>query len=235
MKSYVVCSLVLFQIVSIYGASERALGFEIKQNGYVEYQSERSKDRNDSFVIDQSFEPSGIILDWFDLTEGKEESVRVIALVKMNAAGENRHEQAFAQLKPLFDNAAGCLLPMLKRELREHGCSLCCGVEYSVDEEKHTESVKNIALLAFCLQTKELDGQAEVTYNPAAVQSKRWQASLVERKWYSSLHVTHAEARTMGCLNFQAAERSVHCLKEIEEDLHMLIFHRKPALVTESK
>ena len=215
MKSHIVCTLVLFQIVSIYGAS----------GGYREYRSPLNTQSNKSASMDWSFEPSVYVLDWADLSDGKNEEVRAVALVSM--------QQESVPSSDSVKKAVQALAPRLLRNLKQLNKENKQAYERVDLSAKEDLSLPDVKALIFRLTCAGLFGAVHVCYDPSNESYVDYQTS---SRWQASLHIKNGRPFCMGSPDETAAAKGVESLLQDEEcDLHSLIFHRNPALILQDQ
>lgn len=235
MKSYVACSLVLFQMVSIYGASQDPSMISFEDKGYTEWQSEKSSKRGDSYVLDFSFEPSNCILDWADLVEVKKQTVRAIALIKMSDSQKKLEHETTEQLKPFLNTIAVQLLRVLKQKLKKEATINCCYDVYYAQQASDEELLSKIKALALRLECANLNGSVYACYETENNLFARFDVTFGLRNWHASLQLVDSKPMAAGSSDLNIAQGGVRLAQKHADDLHMLIFHRNPALVMQDQ
>lgn len=228
MKLYGFCSLLLCQIGSIFGASEKdVLGLFRNYNDYVEFQSTISAERKDSVVLDMSFDPNEYILDWADLVDGADETVRAIALVCMRSDIEYEKKETEEQLKPFFKDVATTALRQLKQLLKERSQFRQLSFD-DIPAKNQLDSLACVKSLALRLECAGLEGSAHIVYES---DGKILKGDCASQDWYSSLHLVNSKSYLIGTFDVGLAQGVNAISQKFLPDLHMLIFHRNPALV----
>jgi hypothetical protein len=225
MKSHIVCTLILFQIVSIYGAS----------GGYQEYRSPLNIKGDKSTVVNFSFMPLGYVLDWGDLACGTSEEVHAVVLMSMQSDSSVEADIDSERVKHFVQTIAPSLLRNLKQLSKEKAPAY---TQASVHEPEDLSKLKDLGLsnksLLCRLTCANLAGAVHICCDANAETYVHYQTN---PHWQASAHIKDGRPFFMGSADEQSADKGIANLKSDAEecDLHSLIFHRNPALILQDQ
>lgn len=226
MKKHI--GLMMLQVASLYGASNNI-------HDYTVLQSELSKEKNRSVVIDTTFESSRYISDWAESIDRQEPPVRAVALVSLDDSVQPNQQEIQSRLVPFFDSLAAPLLRTLKSLLETERAFACVSSCERIPATRASVDFSGIQSLAVRLSCVGLRGAVHVCYDLNRSSATPLHVEYALRDWYASLHLQKQKPICVGSVRVEDAKHYVGNLQKKEDDLHSIIFYKSAPLVLQEQ